>query len=110
MTLPSRNLNYPTAIKFGPGRITELAGHCRATGIGRPLFVTDPGLAAMPMVRAVVEEVKRAGLGIAVFSDVRSNPVEANVVAGARAYRAGNHDGVVAFGGAPGSTSASWWP
>ena len=81
MTLPSRNLNYPTAIKFGPGRISELAEHCRANGITRPLFVTDPGLAAMPMVRAIVEDVKRAGLGIGVFSDVRPNPVETNVVA-----------------------------
>jgi alcohol dehydrogenase len=102
MTLPSRNLNYPTAIKFGPGRIAELADHCRATGIARPLFVTDPGLAAMPMVRAIVEDVKRAGLGIGVFSDVRSNPVEDNVLAGVRAYHAGNHDGVVAFGGGSG--------
>lgn len=102
MTLPSRNLNYPTAIKFGTGRIRELADHCRANGIARPLFVTDPGLAAMPMVRAIVEDVKRAGLGIGVFSDVRPNPVEANVVEGVRAYQAGNHDGVVAFGGGSG--------
>jgi alcohol dehydrogenase len=102
MTIPNRNLNYPTAIKFGAGRIGELADHCRATGIGRPLFVTDPGLAAMPMVRAIVEDVKRAGLGVAVFSDVRPNPVEANVVAGVRAFRAGGHDGVVAFGGGSG--------
>ena len=102
MTLPNRNFNYPTAIKFGPGRIRELAEHCRANGIARPLFVTDPGLAAMPMVRAIVEDVKRAGLGIAVFSDVRPNPVEANVVDGVRAYKAGNHDGVVAFGGGSG--------
>jgi alcohol dehydrogenase len=99
MTPPSRNLNYPTAIKFGPGRIRELADHCRANGIARPLFVTDPGLAAMPMVRTIVEDVKRAGLGIAVFSDVRPNPVEANVLAGVEAYKVGNHDGVVAFGG-----------
>jgi alcohol dehydrogenase len=102
MTLPNRNFNYPTAIKFGPGRIRELAEHCRANGIARPLFVTDPGLAAMPMVRAIVEDVKRAGLGIGVFSDVRPNPVEANVVEGVRAYNAGNHDGVVAFGGGSG--------
>jgi alcohol dehydrogenase len=102
MTLPNRNFNYPTAIKFGAGRVGELAEHCRANGIARPLFVTDPGLAAMPMVRAIVEEVKRAGLGIGVFSDVRPNPVEANVVEGVRAYQAGNHDGVVAFGGGSG--------
>jgi alcohol dehydrogenase len=99
MTIPNRNLNYPTAIKFGAGRIKELADHCRATGIMRPLFVTDPALAAMPMVQAEVEDVRRAGLGITVFSDVRSNPVEANVTDGVRAFTAGNHDGVVAFGG-----------
>jgi alcohol dehydrogenase len=102
MTLPSRNFNYPTAIRFGAGRITELADHCRANGIARPLFVTDPGLAAMPMVRAIVDSLKQAGLGIALFSDVRPNPVEANVLAGVRAYHAGNHDGVVAFGGGSG--------
>jgi alcohol dehydrogenase len=102
MTLPNRNFNYPTAIKFGAGRIRELADHCRANGIARPLFVTDPGLAAMPMVRAIVDDVKRAGLGIGVFSDVRPNPVETNVVEGVKAYRAGNHDGVVAFGGGSG--------
>ena len=102
MTIPSRNLNYPTAIKFGAGRIRELADHCKANGITRPLFVTDPGLAAMPMVAMVVDNVKRAGLGIAVFSDVRSNPVEANVSAGVQAYQSGDHDGVVAFGGGSG--------
>jgi alcohol dehydrogenase len=102
MTLPSRNLNYPTAIKFGAGRIRELAEHCKVTGITRPLFVTDPGLAAMPMVATIVDDVKQAGLGVAVFSDVRPNPVEANVVAGVRAFQAGGHDGVVAFGGGSG--------
>ena len=99
MTIPKRNLHYPTAIKFGAGRIKELADHCRASGIMRPLFVTDPALAAMPMVQAIVEDVRRAGLGLTVFSDVRSNPVEANVTDGVRAFTAGNHDGVVACGG-----------
>lgn len=102
MTIPNRNLNFPTAIKFGAGRIKELAEHCRACGIARPLFVTDPGLAAMPMVKAIVDDVRRAGLGIAVFSDVRPNPVEANIAAGVAAYRAGRHDGVIAFGGGSG--------
>jgi alcohol dehydrogenase len=54
------------------------------------------------MVKAIVEDVRRAGLGIGVFSDVRPNPVEANVAEGMRAYQAGNHDGVVAFGGGSG--------
>jgi alcohol dehydrogenase len=102
MTIPNRNINFPTAIKFGAGRIGELAGHCEALGIRRPLFVTDPGLAAMPMTRDVVAALQRAGLGVAVFSDVRPNPVEANITAGVQAFSAGQHDGVVAFGGGSG--------
>jgi len=100
--IPNRNLNFPTAIKFGASRIKELADLCKANNIHRPLFVTDPGLAAMPMVKAIVEDVRKAGLAIEVFSDVRPNPVEANIVAGVKAYHAGRHDGVIAFGGGSG--------
>ena len=102
MTIPNRNLNYPTAIKFGAGRIKELADICKANGIHRPLFVTDPGLAAMPMVHTIVEDMRQAGLGVEVFSEVRPNPIEANILAGVAAYKAGRHDGVVAFGGGSG--------
>ena len=38
------NWNYPTAIRFGAGRIGELPDACRELGIQRPLLVTDPGL------------------------------------------------------------------
>jgi alcohol dehydrogenase len=102
MTIPNRNLNFPTAIKFGAGRIKELADHCKANGIMRPLFVTDPGLASMPMVKNIVDDVRKAGLAIEVFSDVRPNPVEANIIEGVKAYKAGRHDGVIAFGGGSG--------
>ena len=102
MTIPNRNFNYPTAIKFGAGRIGELADHCKANNIMRPLFVTDPGLAAMAMVKTIVADVKRAGLAIEMFSDVRPNPVEANIIEGVKAYKTGRHDGVIAFGGGSG--------
>jgi alcohol dehydrogenase len=99
MTIPSRNFAFPTAIKFGAGRLKELAEHCRNHGVRRPLFVTDPGLAGMAMVKEAVEGVNREGIGIRVFSDVRSNPVEANIQEGVHAYKHGSHDGVIAFGG-----------
>jgi alcohol dehydrogenase len=102
MTIPNRNINFPTAIKFGAGRIKELAELCTANGIARPLFVTDPGLAQMAMVKAILADLKSAGLGVALFSEVRPNPVEANIHAGIKAYRAGRHDGVIAFGGGSG--------
>ena len=102
MTIPHRNFNYPTAVKFGAGRIKELADHCKALGIRRPLLVTDPGLAGSPMVAAIVKDLKAADLPMQVFSDVRPNPVEANIIAGVKAYKAGMHDGVIAFGGGSG--------
>ena len=43
--------------------------------------------------------LKAAGLQAAVFSAIRSNPVDSNVEAGVAAMRAGLHDGVIAFGG-----------
>lgn len=93
------NWNYPTAVRFGPGRISELADACRAAGIGRPLLVTDPGLAGLPMIAAMRTILETAGLPVAIYSDVRPNPVEANVMGGVTAFRAGRHDGVVAVGG-----------
>jgi alcohol dehydrogenase class IV len=93
------NWNYPTSIKFGAGRIAELPEHCKALGMKRPLLVTDAGLASLPMVAKAVRLCRDAGLGCELFSDVQPNPVEANVTGGVAAYRAGHHDGVIAFGG-----------
>lgn len=93
------NWSYPTAIRFGAGRIRELADACSALGIRRPLLVTDPGLAALPMVREALAANEEAGVPTALFSDVRANPVLANVEAGVAVFRSGRHDGVIAFGG-----------
>jgi alcohol dehydrogenase class IV len=93
------NWNYPTAIRFGAGRISELPDACRVLGMERPLLVTDPGLAGLPMIEKAVADCRAAGLGCALFADVQGNPVAANVTAGVEAFRAGGHDGVIAFGG-----------
>ncbi|MEO5930799.1 MAG: iron-containing alcohol dehydrogenase [Candidatus Kapaibacterium sp.] len=96
------NWNYPTSIRFGIGRISELADACAALGMRRPLLVTDPGLAALPMVRDAIAANATAGLPTGIFSDIRANPIGKNVENGVAAYRAGNHDGVIAFGGGSG--------
>ena len=102
MAIPNRNINYPTAIKYGAGRIKELADFCKANGIKRPLVVTDKGLAAMPMVAEIMADLKKAGLKAALFADVRPNPVEDNILAGCKVFKDGKHDGVVAIGGGSG--------
>ena len=101
MTLTG-NWSYPTAVRFGAGRISELGDACAATGISRPLLVTDRGLAGLPITGRAREIMAAAGLGDALFAEVDPNPNEINLAAGVAAYRAGGHDGVIAFGGGSG--------
>jgi len=94
--------SYPTAIRFGAGRITELPEACVQAGITRPLLVTDKGLAPLPITARARDLMRAAGLEVALFSEVDPNPTEVNLAAGVEAYKAGGHDGVIAFGGGSG--------
>jgi alcohol dehydrogenase len=96
---PRADWNYPTSVLFGAGRIAELAQTVKAAAIARPLLVTDPNLARLPMVTDALASLCAAGFPAELFSDIQPNPVEANITAGVAAFRAGGHDGVVAFGG-----------
>jgi alcohol dehydrogenase len=91
--------NYPTTVVYGAGSLAKAGRACEQAGIARPLVVTDPGLAALPVTARLIEVLGTAGRPAGLFTDVRPNPVAANVEAGVRAYRAGGHDGVVALGG-----------
>lgn len=93
------NWSYPTTIKFGAGRIAELAEAVKASGMARPLLVTDPVLAKLPMIAAAKAQLEAAGLPCSIFSEVKPNPVASNVEDGVAALRTGKHDGVIAFGG-----------
>ena len=96
------NWSYPTSIRFGAGRISELADACQSAGMSKPLLVTDRGLANLPITQNALDLLDQAGLGRAMFSEVDPNPNEKNLAAGLEAYQAGGHDGVIAFGGGSG--------
>ena len=96
------NWSYPTAIRFGAGRINELADACKAVGMKHPLLVTDRGLANMAITQAALDQLDQAGLGRGMFSEVDPNPSDINLAAGVKVFMAGGHDGVIAFGGGSG--------
>ncbi|MFO1351118.1 MAG: iron-containing alcohol dehydrogenase [Gammaproteobacteria bacterium] len=100
------NWNYPTSIRFGAGRIAELPAACQELGMKRPLLITDPGLAQLPMVQHAIQRCADAGLRCGLFAEVQGNPIEANVSAGLKAFKNGGHDGVIAFGGGSGLDAA----
>ncbi len=94
MALPHANWTYPTAIRFGAGRIAELPAVCRELGLERPLLVTDAALAKLAMVREAL-----AATGAGLFCAIHSNPTGVDIDSGLAAYRDGGHDGIIAFGG-----------
>ncbi|MAC82456.1 MAG: alcohol dehydrogenase [Rhodobacteraceae bacterium] len=101
MTLTA-NWSYPTPIRFGAGRIQELGAACRAAGMTNPILITDRGLAALPITGLALSILESHGYSRAIFADVDPNPTEANLGAGIAAFKAGEHDGVIAFGGGSG--------
>lgn len=96
------NWSYPTSIRFGAGRISEIADACLRSGIQKPILVTDRGLADAPITHITLDHMDAAGLGRAIYADVAPNPDEGSLDDALKVYRDGGYDGVVAFGGGSG--------
>lgn len=93
------NWSYPTAVRFGAGRIAELADACHSAGIKKPLLVTDKGIAKLPITQRALDVLAAGGIKAGLFTEVDVNPTDNNLLAGIECYRNGHYDGVVAFGG-----------
>jgi len=93
------NWNYPTAIRVGPDRLSEIGDCCLSLNLRNPLLITDPGIKDFPFINAAVDSCKASGLNCGVFSDVQPNPTGANIEQGVSAFNSGDHDGVIGIGG-----------
>jgi alcohol dehydrogenase class IV len=96
------NWAWPTPIRFGAGRIAELAEACHTAGIRKPLVVTDRGLARLPLTLQVMDILRRSGFDADLFAEVDPNPNERNLGVGVVTFKQGRHDGVIALGGGSG--------
>ena len=93
------NWNYPTSIRFGAGRIKELADACKAVGLTRPLLVTDPGLVATGHPARVRQLLEAAGIEVLFFDQVQPNPSTDDLAACLEVVRGQGIDAFVALGG-----------
>ncbi|MBI5501432.1 MAG: iron-containing alcohol dehydrogenase [Deltaproteobacteria bacterium] len=93
------NWNYPTSVRFGPGRVRELPQALAELEIAKPLLVTDPVVAGLKATAGILDVLRTARVPFRIFHDVKPNPVPKNVTDGVKAFRKGRHDGVIALGG-----------
>lgn len=91
--------NFPTTIRFGAGAINELAPYLTTQNLSRPLVVTDPTVAQLPFFKMIVEQLRKAGKSVDVFSDIHKNPVKSDVYKGTDAYDAHQRDSIIGVGG-----------
>lgn len=98
--------NYPTTVFSGPGSISKLPEMCKKLGMKNPMLMTDAGLKDNAITQGALKVNADAGLKTGIFADIKPNPTGANITAGVKAYHAGAHDGVIAFGGGSGLDAA----
>ena len=91
-------IRYLSRIEFDFGALQLLPGLLADLGVGRPLLVSDPGVARAGLVDRA-EAVLGAGSPAGRYLDTPSNPTEDAVLAALAVYRQAGCDGVVALGG-----------
>ncbi|MCF6283910.1 MAG: iron-containing alcohol dehydrogenase [Candidatus Hydrogenedentes bacterium] len=97
--MEAASYNFPTRMIFGPGTRAQLGDLLKAEGKSRPLIVTDKGIAGLPFLGEMSDDLKAGGLEPAVYSAIFGNPVKSQVVSGVEAYRAHNADSLIILGG-----------
>src|SRR5689334_5445831 len=87
--------SFPTPIHFANGARALLKDNLKQNGKTRPLIVTDRGVAGMPFLKEIAQNLG----GAPVFSEIWGNPVKSQVMAGVKAYKDAKADCIVGVGG-----------
>ena len=93
--------SFPTTTLFGAGALAELPARLSALRVRRPLVVTDPGLLTTPAFQQLSRTLGPEAQGNKwfLYSGVHPNPLQQDVVDAAKAFHAGDCDGIIAIGG-----------
>ena len=61
--------------------------------------MTDRGSRDLPFIGQLHTSLENEGLSATVFSEISPNPVDNEIGLGRKAFRAGDHDAIIAIGG-----------
>lgn len=91
-------IQSPRIIRIGGGVAGETAETLAQLGLSRPLIITDTAVAQLHL-HTLSDVLDKAGLVWGLFDLVVEDPTDVCVNAGLAAFRAGNYDCVIGFGG-----------
>jgi len=86
-------------LTVGRGTLAEVGIRAKRLGMNRVALFTDANLAEGLLVSIVMTSLNRAGLDVAVFSDIRVEPDDDSVERGANFLRSSAFDGMISVGG-----------
>jgi alcohol dehydrogenase len=93
------NINHMTPVLFGTDTSKQTGAKLKALGCNKVLFVYDLGVKKAGIVDKIIDNVKEAGIKVAVFDGVKPDPPDNIIDEGAEIGRRENVDAVVAVGG-----------
>lgn len=88
-----------SSIRFGPGVTREVGMDLADLGIRNALVITDPVLAKMAPVKAVLESLESAGVGFTLYDRVRVEPTDESFLDAIEFGKQKPYDAFVAVGG-----------
>ena len=90
---------YPTRIEYGPGAMKDFTLIVKESDLKKGLIVTDSGIEKVGTAQELKDYFSAVGIDSVIFSGVKSNPTEGNVLEGAKIFKETNCDFIVGLGG-----------
>ena len=91
--------SFPTSIEYGPGAMKDFTIMVKDNGLKKGLIVTDAGVVKAGLADQLQKYFDGVNIDTVIFSDVKSNPTEDNVLAGTKVYKEAACDFIVGLGG-----------
>ena len=88
-----------SAIKFGPGALTEAGADATDLGMKRVALFTDHRVAGLQHMETLLAALQAAKIDVAVYDEVQVEPTDRSFLAAAEFARSAAFDGFISLGG-----------